>query len=151
MNWLNPEILNVLQWLAFLMVMTMQICELLNCRAFLIHTVPLYDTLCFKAQICLYLLNIFQLFMSPQSDDVLHAIRLIKPHKVDSVWLSAKHLRYSALSIAGLLSTLFTAVLHHGCVPMQVYSRLYIGSHTKNHKPLRAVKTTEQLPFHPFW
>ena len=78
-----------------LMVMTLQICELLNCRAFLIHTVPLYDTLCFKPQICLYLLNIFQLFMSPQFDDVLHdvlhGIHLIKPHKVDSVWLSAKH------------------------------------------------------------
>ena len=50
-------------------------------------------------------------------DDVLNAIHLIKPNKVDSAQLSAEHLRYSALSIAGPLSAFFTAVLSHGYIP----------------------------------
>jgi len=47
----------------------------------------------------------------------LGAIHLIKPHKVDSAHLSAEHLKHSALSIAGPLSGLFTAVLRHGYMP----------------------------------
>ena len=50
-------------------------------------------------------------------DDVLGAIHLIKPHKVDSAHLSAEHLKHSALSIGGPLSGFFTAVLRHGYMP----------------------------------
>ena len=101
--------------MVFLMVMTLQTCGLLSCRAFSIHTVPLYDTLCFKFQISLSLDHLSTVHVS--IDDVLNAIHPIKPNKVDSARLSAEHLRYSALFIAGPLSAFFTVVLHHGYMP----------------------------------
>ena len=55
--------------------------------------------------------------VSVSVDDVVGAINLIKPHKVDSAHLSTEHLKHSALTIAGPLSAFFTAVLCHGYMP----------------------------------